>query len=179
MNATTTQFSVPMDCGKDHKDWQFRLRAKNSNQDGNWVIIQSRTRIWPHPWLSYWSIVGLVLDSDPGPWARPTDLINYGGGTFNWTASDNQSWITTNSSGQGIGSLGVVISKPGGVGSYTGMITINMTNPSPSPFCNIGQSSVIQCNNSPSAITCNVPVTVSVADHFEYQYLPILLKNSP
>lgn len=140
--------------------------------------MQSRMRVWPHPWLSYWNIGGGVLDSDPGPWSRPLDLINYGGGTFNWTASDNQSWITTNSSGQGIGSLGVVIAKPGGLGNYSGTITINMTNPSPSRFCNIGQSQVIPCNAGSSAITCNIPVQVSVVDHFEYYYLPIIFKNS-
>ncbi|NJN94461.1 MAG: hypothetical protein HC875_10395 [Anaerolineales bacterium] len=178
MNATVAQFSSPIDCSRDHRDWRFRLRAKNSNQTGDWVIIRSRMRIWPHPWLSYWDIGALVLNSDPGPWSRPEDLINYGGGTFNWTVSDNQSWITTNSSGQGIGSLGVVVSKPGGVGTYSGLITVNMTNPSFGKFCNIGPSSVIQCNNSPSAITCNVPVQVGVADFFRYEYLPIILKNS-
>lgn len=179
MNATETQVSFPMDCGRDHRDWQFMLRAKNSTQTGNWVTVQSRMRIWPHPWLTYWGISGLVLDSDPGPWSRPEDIINYGGGTFNWTVSDNQSWITTNSSGQGIDSLNLVISKPGGVGNYSGLITVNMTNPSFGKFCNIGSSAIIQCNNSPSTITCNVPVSVSVADHFLYQYLPLIWKASP
>lgn len=170
MDATATNFSSRIDCGQDHRDWQFRLRAKNDSQTGNWVTIQSRMRIWPFPWLSYWTIGGLVLNSDPGPWQRPADIINYGGGTFNWTASGNQSWIATNSSGQDIGSLGVVISKPGGINIYNGMITVNMMNPSPSPFCTAGQ---------PTALSYNVPVAVTVADHFLYQYLPIILKNSP
>jgi hypothetical protein len=116
--------------------------------------------------LSYWSIGGVVLNSDPGPWPRPLDVINLGGGTFNWSASKNQNWITlANSSGQGVGSVGVVINKPGGNGNYSGAITVNITGWSPSPNCN-------------ATTTFNVPVTLGIYETLNSYYLPIIFKNS-
>ncbi|MFN8453760.1 MAG: SpoIID/LytB domain-containing protein [Anaerolineae bacterium] len=172
MNKTQTRIDIPVDCGRDHKDWQFRLQAhKAGKPSSNWVQVEAQTRVWPHPWPSYWSIVGLVLDSDPGSWHRPLNVVNLGGGSFNWSASANQSWITlTSSSGVGEGPLGVVINKPGGIGDYIGSIALTMTNPTPTRFCN---------TNQPSVVTFNIPVTVLVRETFEYQFLPLIFKNSP
>jgi hypothetical protein len=165
-NSSAQQFSASINCAQDRRDWQFRLRGRNNTQTGNWTYVDSQTRAYPHPWLSYWSIGGVVLNSDPGPWPRPLDVINLGGGTFNWSASKNQNWITlANSSGQGVGSVGVVINKPGGNGNYSGAITVNITGWSPSPNCN-------------ATTTFNVPVTLGIYETLNSYYLPIIFKNS-
>ncbi len=163
-NSQAQQFSATVGCYEDRRDWQFRLRGRNSSQIGNWVYVESQTRVYPHPWLSYWSITGLVLNSDPGPWSRPADVINLGGGNFNWSATDNQSWITVNSSGQGPSSLGVILSKPGGNGDYSGTITVNITGWTPNPNC--------------GPTTFQIPVSLLIRETLYYNYLPIILKNS-
>lgn len=166
-NSQSQQFSATVGCYEDRRDWQFRLRGRNSSQTGNWVYVESRTQVYPHPWLSYWSIAGLVLNSDPGPWPRPLDVINLGGGVFNWSATDNQNnpnWITEKSSGQGPGSLGVTLSKPGGSGDYSGTITVNITSWTPNHNC--------------GPTTFQIPVSLLIRDTLNYQYLPIIFKNS-
>ncbi len=166
-NSTAQQFSAPVGCNEDRLDWQFRVRGRNSNGTGDWGYAQSQTRVYPHPWPSYWNIGALVvLDSDPGPWSRPNNILNLGGGSFNWTATDDQSWITTNSSGQGEGPLGTVISKPGGVGDYFGIVTVNLSNFQPNVNCS-------------GTNTFQLPVGVYVRTSLETYYLPIIFKNSP
>jgi hypothetical protein len=164
-NSPATQFSGTVGCNEDRLDWQFRLRGRNSSEVGDWAYVESQTRVYPHPWFSYWSIVGLVLDSDPGPWPRSGNIINLGGGTFGWSATANQSWITVNSSGQGEGTLGIVLSKSGGSGDYVGTITVNTSNPQPTPNCN-------------SQTTFQIPVTLMIRTTLETYYFPIIFKNS-
>jgi hypothetical protein len=165
-NHPDQQFSATIGCAQDRRDWQFRLRGRNSTQTGNWVYVDSQMRAYPHPWLSYWSIGGVVLNSDPGPWSRPLDVINLGGGTFNWSANTDQTWLTlANNSGQGQGSLGLIINKPGGNGNYFGTVTVNITGWTPNPNCN------------PNTIL-SVPVSLGVYETLNYYYLPILFKES-
>jgi len=163
-NSPAQQFSATVGCNEDRLDWQFRLRGRDGSEVGNWVYAQSQTRVYPHPWLSYQNIAALVLDSDPGPWSRPNNILNLGGGTFNWTATDDQSWISTNSAGQGEMPLGTVISKPGGVGDYFGTITVNLSNFQPNVNCS-------------GVSTFQIPVGVYVRTEFETYYLPIIFKN--
>ena len=164
-NSPAQQFSATVGCSQDRLDWQFRLRGRNSNNTGDWVYVDSQTRVYPHPWLSYWSIGALVLDADPGPWPRPSNVLNLGGGSFNWTATDDRSWITTTSSGQGEGPLGTTLYKPGGIGDYFGTITINFSNFQPNVNCS-------------GANSFQLPVGVYIRAEFETYYLPIIFKNS-
>jgi hypothetical protein len=165
LSATSAQqFSAAVGCGQDRLDWQFRLRGRNSSGEGDWVYVDTQTKAYPHPWLSYWSIGALVLDTNPGPWQRPLNVVNLGGGTFSWTATDNQSWITTYSSGQGEGPLGTVLYKPGGVGDYSGAITVNCSNFQPSVNC-------------AAVSSFQVPVSISIREEFFTIHLPIIFKN--
>jgi hypothetical protein len=82
-NSPAQQFSGTVGCYEDRLDWQFRLRGRKGSDIGNWTYVQSQTRAYPHPWPSYWSIGGVVLDSNPGPWPRPNNILNLGGGVFN------------------------------------------------------------------------------------------------
>lgn len=163
-NTTAQQFSATVGCNEDRLDWQFRVRGRNSSGEGDWVYAQSQTQVYPHPWLSYQSIGALVLDSDPGPWLRPSHILNLGGGSFNWTASDDQTWITTNTFGQGEGTLGTMLYKPGGVGDYFGTITVNLSNFQPNVNC--------------SGVTSyQIPVGIYIREELETYYLPIIFKN--
>ena len=164
-NSPAQQFSATVGCNEDRLDWQFRLRGRNSNGTGDWGYVGSQTQVYPHPWLSYWSIGALVLDTDPGSWNRPSNVLNLGGGTFNWTATDDQSWITTNSSGQGEGPLGTILYKPGGIGDYFGTITINFSNFQPNVNCS-------------GASSFQIPVGIYIRAELETYYLPIIFKNS-
>jgi len=162
--SSAQQFSATIGCNEDRLDWQFRLRGRNANDDpGDWAYVQSQTRVYPHPWPSSSSIAGLVLDADPGPWPRTGYMLNLGGGSFNWAAGDDQNWITTAASGQGEGALGIILSKPGGIGNYFGTITVNTSNPQPSPNCN------------PAPV--QIPVGLYIRAELNSYYLPIIFKN--
>ena len=163
-DSSAQQFSATVGCNEDRLDWQFRLRGRDDNGGpGDWAYVQSQMRVYPHPWPSYSSIAGLVLDEDPGPWSRTGHILNLGGGSFNWTASDDQSWITTATSGQGEGSLGIVLSKAGSIGDYFGTITVNTSNPQPTP----------SCNSAP----IDIPVGLYIREELDTYYFPIIFKN--
>jgi len=164
-NTPAQQLTASVGCNEDRRDWQFRLRGRDDTEVGDWVYTGSQTQVYPHPWLSYENIGALVLDSDPGPWSRPNNVLNLGGGLYNWTATDDQSWITTNSSGQGEAPLGIIISKPGGVDDYFGTITVNLSNFQPNVNCS-------------GISTFQIPVGVYIRLEFETQYFPIILKNN-
>jgi hypothetical protein len=109
-------------------------------------------------------------DSEPGPWLRPNYIINYGGGTFGWTAVSNRNWITPTASGQGEGLLDITIGKPGGVGQYSGNITVTGTNPVPYPFC--------EGDFAKATVSFPLTVTLTICDPCHTLYVPIILKNN-
>jgi hypothetical protein len=163
-DTTAQQFSASIFCDQNARDWQFRLRAHSNGQTGDWVYVESQTRVYPLAWPTYSRISALLLDADPGPWQRPGDLINLGGGTFDWSAADDRDWITTYSSGHGEGPLGIVLSKPGGVGDYQGAITVTLTGWSPSPNC--------------GPVATPIAVSMHIRNEFYTGYLPIIFKGS-
>jgi hypothetical protein len=171
-NIYAQQVSQPVECYQDRTSYRFRLRGRNSTGTGDWTYIDAITRVYPHPWLSYDNIGSSVLDADPGPWPRPNNILNLGGGTFNWTTTSNQTWLTASSSGAGEGPLGTLVYKPGGIREepYSGRITVHAADPTPVQFCNANQSS--------TSVTLYFDVKIRVVDHFEYYYLPIILKHS-
>ncbi len=164
------QFAGTVGCDQDRLDWQFRVRGKTPTQTGDWVYANAQTKVYPFPWLSNDVLVAAKEDADPGPWPRSLYMFNRGGGTFNWTASDDQPWITINSSGIGEGGLNPVISKPGGIDEYFGNIGVTTTNPNPSDkgFCNNGQQ----------VVNFNVSVIVSIVEELIEYYFPIIFKNA-
>jgi hypothetical protein len=134
-NSPDQAFSASVECDEDRLDWEFRIRGRKDGQAGDWNYFTTQTRVYPHAWLTYDEISVLVADDSNGPWSRPLNIINLGGGGFTWNATSNRSWISVNASGEGPGSLGVTLSKPGGVGDYEGTITVTLTDWQPSPNC--------------------------------------------
>lgn len=62
-------------------------------------------------------------------------VSNSGGGTLNWTVSDNKFWITVNpASGTNSGTVTVTVDKTGlTTGTYTGLVTVSSANATNSP----------------------------------------------
>jgi hypothetical protein len=62
-------------------------------------------------------------------------VSNSGGGTLNWTVTDNQSWLSASpTSGQNSGTVTVTVSRTGlSAGTYTGTITVSDPNATNSP----------------------------------------------
>ncbi len=170
LHPSVTEIPMPISCQENGKDWQFRLRAHKDTQTSDWVYTETQVRTYPWPWSLYSRIGSLAHDSEPGPWNRPNYIINFGGGTFDWTAVANQNWITPTASGQGEGPLDVTISKPGGVGTYYGNITVNGTNPVPNQFC--------EGDAAKTTVQLPVDVVMSICDPCKIYYLPILFKDS-
>ncbi len=69
------------------------------------------------------------------PAAQTVNVSNTGGGTLNWTTSDNQTWLNvTPASGTGAGALSVSTNTTGlAAGTYTGTVTVTATGASGSP----------------------------------------------
>ena len=69
------------------------------------------------------------------PAAQTVNVTNGGGGTLNWTASDNQTWLgVTPASGTGAGALSVSTNVSGlAAGTYTGTVTVTAAGASGSP----------------------------------------------
>ena len=63
------------------------------------------------------------------PAAQTANVSNTGGGTLNWTATDNQTWLNVSpASGTGAGALSVVGQHAGlAAGTYTGTVTVTAT----------------------------------------------------
>ena len=62
-------------------------------------------------------------------------ISNSGGGTLNWSVTDNRSWLSASpTSGQNAGTITVTVSRTGlSAGTYTGTITVSDPNASNSP----------------------------------------------
>ena len=69
------------------------------------------------------------------PAAQTVSVSNTGGGTLNWTASDNQTWLNvTPASGTGAGALSVSVATAGlAAGTYTGTVTVTAAGATGSP----------------------------------------------
>ena len=69
------------------------------------------------------------------PAAQTANVSNTGGGTLNWTASDNQTWLSvTPASGTGAGALSVSTNVAGlAAGTYTGTVTVTAAGATGSP----------------------------------------------
>ena len=69
------------------------------------------------------------------PAAQTANVSNTGGGTLNWTATDNQTWLNVSpASGTGAGALSVSVNTAGlAAGTYTGTVTVTATGATGSP----------------------------------------------
>ena len=69
------------------------------------------------------------------PAAQTVNVTNSGGGTLNWTASDNQTWLGVSPvSGTAPGAVSVSVNSAGlAAGTYTGTVTVTATGASGSP----------------------------------------------
>ncbi len=153
---------------KDRREYQFQVRGQigSSGDEGPWKTTYSNLRIFPFLSINnvaYGYAVFFELDSPTTTHNGNLYVTNAGGGTLQWQATDNRSWIDLSSTaGTNDGTVTLTITKPGGLGIYNGQITFTVTDSDPAA-----------CN---SQIT--IPVTVFVLEQVEKMYFPIILKNA-
>jgi hypothetical protein len=88
-----------------------------------WPIVIDHT-VSASPAISL-SKSSLTFAADGGD-SKSFTVSNSGGGTLNWTASDNRSWMSVSpTSGQNSGTVAVSVNRGGlAAGSYTGTVTV-------------------------------------------------------
>ena len=154
---------------KDRKEYQFQVRGQLGvdGDEGPWQTTYSKLKIFPFLSVNnvaYGYAVFFELDSPTITHTANLYVTNAGGGTLQWQVTDNRNWIDLSpTSGANDGTVLLTITRPGGLGTYTGgLITFTVTAADPA-----------SCNNQVA-----IPVTVFVLEQVERMYFPIILKQA-
>ena len=109
---------------------KFTDGLNNNRTYGRWPIVIDHSASNP-PVIS---LSKDSLDFGASGTSKYFAISNTGGGTLNWSVTDNRSWMSVSpTSGQNSGTINVTVSRSGlSAGTYTGTVTVSDPNATPS-----------------------------------------------
>ncbi|MBE7471203.1 MAG: hypothetical protein HS114_18855 [Anaerolineales bacterium] len=171
-NVQFTSVYESVYCNTDRHEYQFQVRGQlgPDGDESSWKTTYTKLKVLP--FLSISNVTQgyatfFELDSPSQTHIANLYVTNEGGGTLQWQATvstaNGQNWMTVSpTSGTDDRTVVLTITKPGGLGTYTGQLTFTITGSNPAA-----------CNDS-----VPVNITAFVLEHVEKEYLPIILKGA-
>ncbi|NJN97305.1 MAG: hypothetical protein HC875_26090 [Anaerolineales bacterium] len=168
-NVQFTSVYDSVNCDRNRREYQFQVRGQlgPDGDESEWKTTYTKLKVLP--FLSISNVTqgyATFFEVDPPSQMHTANLYvtNEGGGTLQWQATHNQpAWINLSpTSGTDDEIVTLTITKPGGLGTYTGQLTFTVTGSNPAA-----------CNDS-----VPINITAFVLEHVEKGYLPIILKGA-
>lgn len=168
-NVQFTRVYDSVDCNKNRREYQFQVRGQlgPDGDESEWKTTYTKLKVLPY--LSISNVVrgyAVFFEKDAPTQTQTANLFvtNDGGGTLQWQATHNQpAWINLSpTSGTDDETVTLTITKPGGLGTYSGLVTFSVTGSNPTA-----------CNQKE-----DIEITAYVLEQIEKVYLPIIVKQA-